>query len=203
MRLFLTSSFIDVVSIFESFENPEPGKKVAFIPTASLAEEISFFVDEGKEVLEKLGLIVNELEISTASEDEIKSKLTNSDYIYVAGGNTFFLLQELKKKNADKIIVDQIVKGKLYIGESAGSIVAAPNIDYSKHMDDPKKAPELTNYDALNLVDFYTVPHYGCFPFEEETQTIVDTYSSDLKLITIGNDQAILVDHGNITIKKA
>ena len=43
--------------------------------------------------------------------------------------------------------------GKLYIGESAGSMVLAPNIEYIKDMDNPAIASELKSYDALNIID--------------------------------------------------
>ncbi|WP_455615170.1 Type 1 glutamine amidotransferase-like domain-containing protein [Eisenbergiella sp.] len=36
------------------------------------------------------------MEISTATNLGIVNKLGNNDYIYVAGGNTFFLLQEIR-----------------------------------------------------------------------------------------------------------
>jgi len=55
--------------------------------------------------------------------NEILDKLEKNDYIYISGGNTFFLLQELQRTGADKIISRQIEAGKLYIGESAGAIV--------------------------------------------------------------------------------
>ena len=66
-----------------------------------------------KKALKELGLIVDELEISIASIDEISDKLRRNDYIFVSGGNTFFLLQELKRNGTDKIIIEQINSGKL------------------------------------------------------------------------------------------
>ena len=57
-------------------------------------------------------------------------KLQVNDFIYVTGGNTFFLLQELKKAGADKLIKEQISAGKIYIGESAGAMILSPNIEY-------------------------------------------------------------------------
>ncbi|MEV9642756.1 Type 1 glutamine amidotransferase-like domain-containing protein [Aliarcobacter butzleri] len=88
----------------------------------------------------------------------------------MTGGNTFFLLQELKKTGADKIIIDEINKGKLYIGESAGAIVTSANVEYAKRMDDVKKAPNLAEFSGLNLVDFYVIPHYTNFPFEKTVE---------------------------------
>lgn len=59
-NLFLTSSFAEVSDLFARFEeNPLLGKTVAFIPTASLHEEVTFYVGAGKKSLEKLGLIVD------------------------------------------------------------------------------------------------------------------------------------------------
>ncbi|MDN5048972.1 peptidase E [Aliarcobacter butzleri] len=192
-KLFLASSFKDVANIFADFEKDLKGKTVTFIPTASKVEKVIFYVNSGKKALQKLGLIIDELDISTASIDEINSKLRNNDFIYITGGNTFFLLQELKKIGADKIIIDEINKGKLYIGESAGAIVTSANVEYAKRMDDVKKAPNLTEFSGLNLVDFYVIPHYTNFPFEKTVEKIIEDYSSKLDLSPISNKDAILV----------
>lgn len=192
-KLFLASSFKDVANIFADFEKDLKGKTVTFIPTASKVEKVVFYVNSGKKALQKLGLIIDELDISTASNDEINSKLRNNDFIYITGGNTFFLLQELKKTGADKIIIDEINKGKLYIGESAGAIITSANVEYAKRMDDVKKAPNLTEFNGLNLVDFYVIPHYTNFPFEKTVEKIIENYSSKLDLSPISNKDAILV----------
>ena len=95
-RLFLSSSFADVVSIFTQFADDHcEGKTVTFIATASIPEKVKFYVKAGKKSLEKNGFIIDELEISQATDEDISHKLRHNDYIYVSGGNTFFLLQEL------------------------------------------------------------------------------------------------------------
>lgn len=66
----------------------------------------------------------------------IKEKLNRNNYIYISGGNTFYLLQELKRSGDDKEIIKLIEKGRIYIGESASSIIMAPNIEFVKTMDD-------------------------------------------------------------------
>ncbi len=200
-KIFLCSSFKDVAPLFAEFvEKDLTGKKVTFIPTASLCEKVTFYVGAGKKSLEKLGLIVDELEVSTVASEEIASKLQNADFIYITGGNTFFLLQELQKSGADKIIKEQISKGKIYIGESAGAMILSPDIKYVSLMDSPKQAPELTNYTALNMVDFYTVPHYTNFPFVKAVEKIIAKYQN-LTLQPITNKQAICVENDRIKIK--
>lgn len=199
-KLFLASSFADVTNIFEQFAGNLSGKSVTFIPTASIVEQVIFYVDSGKKALEKLGLIVDELEISIATEEEVARKLIKNDYIYVSGGNTFFLLQEMKKKGADKIIIDQVNAGKLYIGESAGAMVASKNVNYASAMDSVKKALELKDFDSLGLVDFYPVPHYTNFPFKKAVDKIIAQYGSELDLKPISNKEVILVTNSDVTV---
>jgi dipeptidase E len=132
-KLFLASYFSPVAKLFVEFtQNTCTGKKVVFIPTASVPEKVTFFVDGDKKALGKLGLIIYELEVSKASREEIENKITNADYIFVAGGNTFFLLQELKRSGVDKLIIEHIKRGKIYISTSAGSIIVSKNIEYVK-----------------------------------------------------------------------
>ena len=205
-RLFLCSSFADVANLLIDFANEDlKGKIIAFIPTASLTESIRFYVKTGKKALEKVGMIVEEVEITQFSNEEISSILHKCDYIYITGGNTFFLLQELKRKGVDKIISEQVKSGKLYIGESAGAIIASPDTEYMKNVNfDPiKKAPELEDYSSLGLVDFYTIPHYGNFPFKKKCEKVIQLYNEKLQLIPISNKQAIFIEDSNIQIKDA
>ncbi|GHU79460.1 putative peptidase Lmo0363 [Clostridia bacterium] len=201
-KLFLSSSFSGVTSLFASFANEElKGKTVTFIPTACVPEKVKFFVSSGKKALLKLGLTVDELEVSTATEDEISTKLRQNDFIYITGGNTFFLLQELKRTGADQIIMEQIESGKLYIGESAGSMIMSPNIEYAKGLDDFKKAPDLDIFSALNVVEFYPLPHHTNIPFKKAVEKIIAAYESKLKLYPISNSQAILVHGADVKVE--
>lgn len=200
-KLFLSSSFKDVAKYLPDFADEElKGKTVTFIPTAALHEKVNFYVKSGKKALEKLGLIIDELDVSTATKDEITSKLQNNNYIYISGGNTFFLLQELVKCGADKIIIEQVNFGKLFIGESAGSIIVSPCIEYVKDMDDFEMASGLTDYKALGIIDFYPLPHHTNVPFKKTVEKIISKYEDSLELKPISNFQAILISNENITV---
>ena len=194
-KLFLVSSFKHAANMMTEFGLDLKGKTVTFIPTASNVEKVVFYVNAGKKALQELGLIIDELNISTASYDEIKRKLRSNDIIYVTGGNTFFLLQELQRTGADTLIIDEVNAGKLYIGESAGAMVLSENIEYVKKMDNETAAPDLTSSDALGLVDFFPVPHYNSFPFKKITQSILDTYASTHNLIPICNTEALVINN--------
>lgn len=97
-KLLLASSFKDVANIFADFEKDLKGKTVTFIPTASKVEKVVFYVNSGKKALQKLGLIIDELDISTASNDEINDKLRNNDFIILQVEIHSFYYKSLKKQ---------------------------------------------------------------------------------------------------------
>lgn len=202
-KLFLSSSFKDVAGLFENFVKEDvKGKKVTFIPTATNVERIKFYVGSAKKSFKKMGLLVDELDVSKAAIEEITDKLQSNDYIYVSGGNTFYLLQELRKSGADKIITEEINRGKPYMGESAGSMVLSPDITYVKDMDDCKIATDLEQFAALHIVDFYPLPHHTNFPFVKAVERIIAKYQSALDLYPISNREVICVAGNDIKVER-
>jgi len=82
--------------------------------------------------------------------------IERSEVIFIGGGNTFRLLDELYKNNLIEPIRRAVRRGTLYIGSSAGSIVACPSLKTTKDM--PVVQP--TSFEALRLVPFQISPHY-------------------------------------------
>lgn len=202
-HLFLTSYFSNTTNLFLEYikDNNFKVKKVTFIPTASKFEEVDFFIKEAIDFFKSIDIEIDILELSTSSFEDIKNKLENNDFIYIGGGNTFFLLKELKRTGADKILIEQINLGKLYVGESAGSIVLSSSIDYIHYMDSNEEV-KLKNFDSLNIVDFYPVPHYQNFPFEESTKMIIEKYHKSINLLPFNNNEVIIVNDSNYKIIK-
>lgn len=200
-KLFLSSSFADVAEFLGPFVGEElTGRTVTFIPTASIPEEYTGYVDNDRKALEDLGLLIEELEISNASAEMIKEVIRKNDIIYVSGGNTFYLLQELKRSGADQVIISEIEKGKLYIGASAGSVIMSEDIAYIDKMDDRSKAETLSDLKALGVVDFYTLPHYTDQPFKEAADAIYNDHKDKIELIPISNTQVIQVNGGQVEV---
>jgi dipeptidase E len=79
-----------------------------------------------------------------------------AEVIFIGGGNTFRLLKSLYDHDLIGPIRSATAAGALYIGSSAGSIVAGPTIKTTKDM--PIVQPR--SFDALGLVPFQISPHY-------------------------------------------
>ena len=199
-KMLLVSMFQSVANLLPTVVPNLKNKTVTYIPTASKVEKLGFFVNIGKLSLRKLGIVVDELDVSTSSPETISNTLQKNDMIYVSGGNTFYLLQELKRSGADQVLIDEVNNGKLYIGESAGAIVVAPDITYSAIMDHKEKAPELRDYSGLHLVDFYVVPHCGNWEMGKAAENIAAAYADSLELMCINDRQAIFVEGENARI---
>lgn len=174
-QLFLCSYFAGVKELFRQYASEKQlGKQILFIPTAGNVEEYRGYIDEALQTFADLGFQVEILDISACDRETAQAKIFQSKLLYISGGNTFYLLQELKKKQLLSLIKEQIADGMVYVGESAGAIITAKDIDYNKLMDDKSVAAELNDTGALNEVDFYVLPHVGEEPFVESTQATLD-----------------------------
>ena len=199
MKLFLCSHFSSVGSLIkEEIDN----KKVAFIPTASLREGYNGYVGSARKLFKKLGAIVTEIDISTEAYSTIQSVFEDADVIYFTGGNSFFLMDQLRKTETDELLKKELASGKLMIGESAGAIICAPTIQYIEQMDEKPEDYSQEDNEGLDLIDFYVLPHYLTAPFKKITERIMAEFS-DLNICAINNHQAIIVnDEGSKVICK-
>lgn len=201
-NIFLCSYFAEVASKINEVVDFQ-GRHVAFIDTAAKFEEVNFYVDEAVEILENFGARLRHLDVSCAQSlavpvsekdelscnDEILSAISQCDVIYVSGGNTFYLLNELRKSYVWQAIKNAVKAGKIYIGESAGAIVAAPGTRYATLMDE--NSANMSDFTGLNLVDFCVVPHFGCEPFTQATHEIMEKFGNLYDLRPINNAEFI------------
>ena len=201
INMFLSSSFSDVAEKFTNYLKDFPNeRRVTFIPTPSLVEEVDFFVDEAKQVFENLNFSVDVLDISTENSSTIANTLEKNDFIYISGGNTFYLLEQLKASGAFEVLLSKINAGKIYIGESAGAVITSENIDYASQMDDKSKAPTLNSYTGLNLIPYYPLPHYKEEPFSQITIDIFNKYDKINDMIPLTNSEALIVKDTSLTV---
>ena len=161
-NIFLTSDAAtvihDVVKHFD-FENK---KKTLFIETSGEKHEgYKRWIEDAKKKMEQLGFDMINYTITGRTEDEIKEALRQVDIVYVAGGNSAYLLCRSQENSFAKVVRKFIQDGGIYIGQSAGSIVAGPNIHPLYKSDHDEWFVKLSSFDGYNLVDFVTVPHFG------------------------------------------
>ena len=167
--------------------------KIGFIPTASELDSDRWYMEKYRDYFigEHYDLI--NIDITNETREEILNKFNSSDVMFIPGGNSFYLLQQLKTKDVLQELIS-FAKNKLYIGVSAGSCIACPNIEYLEKLDDKSDAPELKDYDAMNLFNGYILPHYKSdVEYSKLIDEIVDDYK-ELNCVALTNEQAIIVE---------
>lgn len=96
-----------------------------------------------------------ELDSVHEATDAVKA-VEAAEAIFIGGGNTFRLLDNLYRQNLLPPIRRRVAEGMLYIGSSAGSVVAAPTIKTTNDM--PIVQPP--TFDSLGLITFQINAHY-------------------------------------------
>ena len=175
----------------------QPNSNIGFIATASEVEENRDYMYQDREDLAKMNYKVIDIDISKENKQDILKKFKVVDSIFVAGGNSFYLLQQLIIKDVLQEL-KEFANNKIYIGSSAGACIVCPSIDYAQKLDDKAQAPLLNNYKAMNLIDFYILPHYNSKEKYTKLADEIEIEYKNYKFIKLSNYQAIVVDSVSI-----
>lgn len=130
--------------------------RVAFVTAASLRDETAYF-ERMRAVLELPAPEGAGLELSHLRwDDRPLDTLGRAEALFMGGGNTYALLQRLRGAGLLAPIRERVRAGMPYLGASAGSNVAGPNILTTNDWN----VVALDRFDALGLVPFNINPHY-------------------------------------------
>jgi dipeptidase E len=140
------------------------GKKnpvVTFIPSSSYLSEQEFksFVRHYSRY--RINRFIH-FPIDVAFDKTMFTEVMRSDAIHLAGGNTFYFLNYLRKAKLLPQLKAFVEKGGVLTGLSAGAIMMTENIEMAGYpdFDRDENLVNLKNLSALNLVDFLFFPHF-------------------------------------------
>jgi dipeptidase E len=128
-------------------------RRVAFVSAASLHDETPYY----ELARAALGVEPTSLTVEHLRWDaDFRPTLARAEAVFVGGGNTYALLRRLRESGLLDAIRDRVRSGLPYVGTSAGSNVAGPNILTTNDWN----VVGLAAFDALGLVPFNVNPHY-------------------------------------------
>lgn len=192
MKIFLTSQANMVLDkIVAELDRPANEMSVVFIPTAGDPYgDDKPWMDADRNKLIELGFKVTDFDLKNKTESEVREALNKVNVIFVAGGNTFYLLEKIKASGFDKIINELKNSDKIYIGSSAGSCAAGPDIEPISDLDEPEVA-KLESTESLGLVDFVVLPHANKEKYAEVQKEVIKKYGDKYKIVQIRDEEYI------------
>jgi dipeptidase E len=164
MKLLLTSAGItnDAIakSLFSMVGKEPADIKVAFIPTAANVEEgnkVAWFFRQYDD-LRKLGIEWIDMVDFADADVDWQARLDECDVLYLTGGNTFYLLDQIRKQGFDEYLKEAL-ESKVYVGSSASSITMTPSIDVAAIPPGDPNLTGLTDLTGLAYTNFEIEPH--------------------------------------------
>lgn len=160
-QLFLTSSIHavahDIAKRLDLFHK----NKLVFITTAAEPETGDMtWLKNDRQALVDAGFKVTDYTITNKTIDQLRTDLKDYDFIYNSGGNTLYLLKQSQKSGFITVVKELILEqGKIYIGTSAGSIIAS--LKCPDYLIDINEVKEIENLDGYGFVNFTIMPHWG------------------------------------------
>ena len=197
-RLLLTSQASAVSDIVKELLPTSPKKlKVGFIPTAGDPYPSKPWMDQDRLMLAELGLEVIDVDINNKNKEELRNLLKDTDILFVAGGNTFYLLDKVKSSGFDEIAKELIDKGVLYIGSSAGSMILGSAIETAQWQPADENIVNLKDLTGLGLVNFLISPHFKVKARENIEEEVSHT---KYPTVVLTDQQAVLCIDGKCKI---
>ncbi|MFZ4842967.1 Type 1 glutamine amidotransferase-like domain-containing protein [Mycetocola saprophilus] len=196
-HLLLLSRGLGAVPAFLAATVPHKTPLIGYIPDATRDFTDAPFVRAEREALASLGNPILELPLSAHTPESLAAALDEVDAIYVAGGDTFALLDAVRTAGVADLLTQRVEAGLPYIGSSAGSVLAGPDIRPIGPLDDPKGLHAGTDTTGLGLTDAVVLPHAdGLLPPYPLVliQRTLARYADRFRIVPVRDDQALL--HG-------
>lgn len=197
MKLLLTSAGLandKIKSAFLTLFDKNPSESTALIVAYGQNEDENFYINKSKLEIENLGFMAVVLNMNDCPKNPT---MPDFDVIYVCGGNTFVILKKMKELGLDEYIIKQVENGSVYIGVSAGSIIAGPSIEIAGWgVDADINEVGINDLQGLKFTDVSVFVHYEIDRHFGEVEDFKKKVSCPVVPLT--NDQAIVINGDKI-----
>lgn len=199
MRLYLCGggSGKQILNALSNFSKKiDKEKPILYVPLAMEESKYdscyNWFKEEIKHMkLDKFDMVRSSLELS-------KKNLMDYSAIFIGGGNTYKLLNEIEQHSNSGNIMEYLKNGGTVFGGSAGAIIFGKDINCCL-LDDGNnlKLKETTGFNLLN--DYSILCHLNKKSFKRNCK-FLEKYSKNQKLIYLPEEDVVLIDNNKISI---
>jgi dipeptidase E len=179
----------------ELFISYLPKKKILYIPIAWKSGDFDECKSWFTSTFGNLGF--SDFEMWTEINDKSFEDLEHFGGIYIGGGNTFSLLNELRDSKFDNLLMRFLESGRPIYGGSAGAIIFGNSIEIAgKGIDSDSNDVGLKNFSGFNMVNNYSIQcHYE---FDQDDELI--KFSKQGAIIALSEKSGIFVEDSKIKV---
>lgn len=170
--------------------------RIAYIVTAANGEMGygSWRGSETIQIVKKLGAEITVIELENYMFENVLEKIRGNDVIWFAGGQPGYLLYWIRRVGLDKELPRLLKSGMVYVGSSAGSMIAGPTLFAAENFPGDQELGA-SIIPGLGFIDFEIFPH-----FENEQLPAIKKFWRKGKLCLLKDGEAITVVDGKISI---
>lgn len=135
-------------------------KKIVYVPTAANGDFYqSWKASKTLPIAQSLTNNLEVVELESYYYQDVEEKIRSADILWMAGGQTGYLLYWLRRLELDKNLPKILENGPIYVGSSAGSMVCSKTQYASEfYFTEPEKGASI--FPGLGIIDFEIYPHY-------------------------------------------
>ncbi|MEK7559161.1 MAG: Type 1 glutamine amidotransferase-like domain-containing protein [Patescibacteria group bacterium] len=196
---FSTKGIID--KCVELVGKPKDSINVAVINEAYSVENnnLRWVLNNLNKVKDNFGGNLELVNLLALSIQDIKERIEKSDVIFVLGGHTDYLMSVFNKSEFSKLL-PEVLKSKVYVGSSAGSMVLGKRLSaqaYEKIYHE-QSVYGISKY--LEFIDITIMPHLDNPHFANRREILQDASRNHSGVIYgLRDDSAIVVKENKIT----
>lgn len=171
--------------------------RMLHVPTAATGEG---WVPDPADIarLSDCGFEITSLELADVPGRLPDDALHGYDAVYVGGGNTFFLVRHMKRTGFFALLKEAVAGGMLYIGSSAGSVAATPDIGYADKIDDRSLGDG--DDEGLGFVGFSILPHLDHPTMGAPVREQFENWKDDDPVFALDDGSAIVISGPRIRV---
>lgn len=208
MKLLLTSNGLSNQAIanalFELVGKKPADTSLVFIPTAAnpVIGDKDWFINDLMNLQKQDFKSIDIADISALDRTIWLEKMNAADVIFFEGGDNYYLMEWVNKSGLVDII-PELLKIKVYVGLSAGSMIAGKDLNLSSSQliygDDLDRTEDL---DGLKLVDFYFFPHLNSSSFPHVRKEFLADFAKHYsgKIYAMDDQSALKIVDGKLEV---
>lgn len=197
MKLYLSgggSGKQNLYAYINYFKSIDKTKPILYVPLAMEEEKYDSCYEWFKKEISAFN--ITDFKMIRSSKELSTINLNDYNSIFIGGGNTYKLLDEIRKYDNDKKIINYLNNNGIIYGGSAGAIIFGKDIDTCRIMD--KKMDIKT--EGLNLINGYSLLCHLKNKNLKKNKQYLEEYSKNNKVLFLPEEDVLVVEENNIKI---